>query len=417
VTERYLERRVDRLLPELLRQHPAVSLVGPRATGKTTTARRHAHDVRRLDVPAEAAVFDADPDLALRHVDEPVLLDEWQEVPGVLGAVKRAVDDEVRPGRFILSGSVRAGLESTSWPGTGRLISVDVGGLTEAEIGGTADAATFLDRLIDDGVDALIERGSSDIQLDDYVGRALAGGFPEPRLRLDEVGRRRWARSYVDQLVTRDAGELLAGNALRDPDRLRRFLSALALNTAGLVDLRTLYEAAGIAKATAQGYERMLVNLMILDLVPAWSSNRLKRLTSSPKRYLIDGVLVAGMLDLDVRSTLADGDLLGRVLDTFVMAQLRSERAVSRHPVTLHHLRTEKGVHEIDIVVEVGARAVIGIEAKATAAPDRADGRHLEWLRDELGDRFLGGVVLHSGRHAFRLGDRVVAAPISSIWT
>lgn len=82
------------------------SLTGPRATGKTTTARRHAASVVRLDRPAEAAAFRADPDAALRAQPEPLLLDEWQAVPAVLGAVKRAVDDDPRPGRFLLTGSV-----------------------------------------------------------------------------------------------------------------------------------------------------------------------------------------------------------------------------------------------------------------------------------------------------------------------
>ncbi len=100
----------------------AVLLVGPRATGKTTTARRLSASVVRLDRPAEAAAFLADPDAALARLTEPVLLNEWQAVPDVLGAVKRAVDDDPRPGRFLLTGSVLADLDAATWPGTGRLV-------------------------------------------------------------------------------------------------------------------------------------------------------------------------------------------------------------------------------------------------------------------------------------------------------
>ena len=118
----YFERSIEPLLGQLLAEIPALLIVGPRASGKTTTAARYAKTVIRLDRPAEAVAFRADPDAALRGLAEPILLDEWQEVPELLGAVKRAVDAEARPGRFLLTGSVRAELENQTWPGTGRLV-------------------------------------------------------------------------------------------------------------------------------------------------------------------------------------------------------------------------------------------------------------------------------------------------------
>lgn len=108
----YRRRLVDPLLAGLLSELPALLVVGPRATGKTTTAARHVATVVRLDREAGAAAFRADADAALRGLVEPVLLDEWQAVPGVLGAVKRAVDADYRPGRFLLTGSVGADLDA-----------------------------------------------------------------------------------------------------------------------------------------------------------------------------------------------------------------------------------------------------------------------------------------------------------------
>src|SRR5215212_6960107 len=112
---------VDGVLEQRLRHHPAVLLIGPRATGKTTTAARLARTVIRLDERGAAVAVEADPDAALHGLEEPVLIDEWQVVPDVLAAIKRAVDSDPRPGRFIVTGSVRGDVDSPTWPGTGRL--------------------------------------------------------------------------------------------------------------------------------------------------------------------------------------------------------------------------------------------------------------------------------------------------------
>ena len=210
----YQARMIDNVLSSLIAQLPAVAMTGPRATGKTTTARRHSESVVRLDREAEAAAFRADPDVALRNLIEPVLLDEWQEVPGVLGAVKRAVDDDPRPGRFILTGRVRIDLDAQTWPGTGRLVRLPMHGLAVREIEGHVGGELFLDRLLRADVDSL---GPSDpTDLAGYLDLAVRGGFPEPALRLNGRARQSWLDSYVEQLITRDAP---AHGGARDPVR------------------------------------------------------------------------------------------------------------------------------------------------------------------------------------------------------
>ena len=126
--ESYRPRLLDEELAEVLTSHPAVLVVGPRACGKTTTTRRQCRSALRLDVPAQAAVVRADPDAALRDLPDPILIDEWQLAPDILGAVKRAVDDDPRPGRFVLTGSSQADLTATGWPATGRRAGTWSGG-------------------------------------------------------------------------------------------------------------------------------------------------------------------------------------------------------------------------------------------------------------------------------------------------
>lgn len=414
VTSRYIPRIVDELLEQRLRHHPAIMIVGPRATGKTTTAARLAGSQIRLDQPAQAAVVQADPDAALRGLAEPVLIDEWQIVPEVLGAVKRSVDTDPRPGHFLITGSVRGDVDSPMWPGTGRLLRVAMYGLTVSEAQGRIPKSPLLDRLADGDLSALAAPPAEPLDLRDYAELAITGGFPEPVLRLPESERRPWLESYIEQLLTRDAAEL---SSRGDPQRMRRFLEAYALNTAGMAEQRSLYEAAGVAKATGEAYERLLSNLLVVESLPAWWSNRLKRLIRSPKRYLIDPALAFASLRLDLNGLMSDGDLLGRALDTLALAQLRADLPRCTTGPRLFHLRQEQGRREVDIVVEYGGGRVFAIEVKATSAPRRDDGRHLAWLRDKLGERFLGGAVLHTGPIAFDLDDKIVAAPISTLWT
>jgi predicted AAA+ superfamily ATPase len=409
----YLPRLVDGLLTEILGELPAVLLVGPRATGKTTTAIRHARTVVRLDRKAEAAAFEADPDVALRGLPEPVLLDEWQAVPGVLGAVKRAVDDDSRPGRFLLTGSVRADLDAETWPGTGRLVRVPMFGLTVAELRGRAERAPFFDLVASRGAQSLMVP-SDPPNLRDYVDLALQGGFPEPALTGSPKARTRWLDSYVEQLVTRDA-ELADGG--RDPERLRRYFEALVLNTAGVAEAKALYDAAGITRVTAIAYDRLLMNLHVLQTLPAWATNRLKRLVRAPKRYVVDPSLIGATLAVDTATVFKDGDLLGRLLDTFVVAQLRAELPMCSTRPRLHHLRQEQGRHEVDVVAELSGHRVIAVEIKANAAPGSDDAQHLRWLRDQIGDRFLAGVVMHTGPRVYQLDERIMAAPICTLWT
>jgi predicted AAA+ superfamily ATPase len=131
---------------------------------------------------------------------------------------------------------------------------------------------------------------------------------------------------------------------------------------------------------------------------------------------VIDAALLATALRIDADGVLRDGNVLGRLLETFVAAQIRPEVIVSESGARLHHLRTEGGRHEVDLIAELGGDRLIGIEVKANAAPGARDADHLAWLRDKLGDRFVAGVLLHTGPRVYALGEKLTAAPISVLW-
>ena len=413
MTDRYVPRIVDGLLDEVLAFFPAVSLVGPRAAGKTTTALRRGTTVLRLDQPDVRQSVSASPDAILRGLRPPVVIDEWQEVPDVLGAVKRSVDEDPMPGRFILTGSVRAELENQVWPGTGRILQIPMYGMSVRERQGLAGLPTFIDRVLAGGIDAIAAPDNA-LTVRDYLDLMLEGSFPEPALRLPGTARRRWFAGYVEQMITRDVPAVAPR---RDPELVRRYLSVLAVNTAGIVADSSLWAAAGINSKTALAYQYLLQRMFVLDLVPAWFSNRIKRLVKAPKRYLVDPALVAAVLGLGREAILYGPDMLGRLLDTFVAAQLRGELAASSNDPRLYHLREEQGRREVNLLVETAAGQLMGIEVKAAATVTATDARHLAWLRDETGDAFAAGIILHTGPHVFPVSDRIVAAPVSALWS
>jgi hypothetical protein len=213
--------------------------------------------------------------------------------------------------------------------------------------------------------------------------------------------------------VSRDAGLI---DTTRNPVLLKRYLSVLAASSATIPNHRSLYQAAGIDRKTAVAYDGLLEGAVVQQTFPAWFTNRLKRIAKLPKRYLTDTALVAALVGADVQAAMRDVHLAGRLLDTFVAAQLRPELTVSSCRPTLYHLRTEHGHEEIDILAEVQGGGLVAFEVK-TGSFDKHDAKHLRWLRDRIDDRFIAGIVLHTGRFKVEIDDRIWAMPVCSLWS
>lgn len=407
----YLRRYVDDYLDEAIPELPAFMITGPRASGKSTTALRRAATALRLDQPRQAALMRDQLDDLLDRSELPVLIDEWQEVPESLGAVKRAVDAGAPPGSYLITGSVRARLMPTeTWPGTGRFIPVKMYGLTQGEIRGSTRAATFIDRAF---------AGSPDLTSSlephstlDYLEMAESGGFPEAVRRAPRL-RRGWFEGYVEQLIGRDVEDLAA---VRSPQQMLGVLRTAALNTAGLPTKQTLAQAVGADHRTAGRYLDLLVELGIVERLPAWSSNKHKRLIKTPKIHLTDTGLTMWLAGMEADGALNDPSFKGRILDSFVAAQLRPLLTISDSQPTAYHLRDDNGRWEIDLLLESWKGDLVGIEVKSSRDVLKKEVRHLERLRDDMEGRFRTGIAFHTGTAAYEVSERIYALPISAIW-
>ena len=410
---RFLEGAVR----DALADTPVVVIQGARQVGKSTLAQLVAGgfaDVRQVkfDDPATLAVAESDPAFFVTQAGQGLLVvDEAQRAPGLILPLKASVDRDRRPGRFLLTGSVRARLDSAGWPGTGRVVPLAMYGLTVGELEHRRGAAAAVDRLFSDK-DPAVGTFEPAPNLVDYLDHAIRGGFPDA-VGLSDFARSTWFEGYVDQMIRHDVADLAE---VRSPAGLAALLRAVALNTAGLPSLATLADAASLDHRTAKGYLDLLEDLRIIERIPAWTTNRLSRMVKTPKYYILDPGLAAHLAG-DTRSgTLRSNDRLGRLTDTFVLAQLRPLLKLATPSVIAHHLRDGNQTREVDLVLESAAGQVVGIEIKAASTVAPSDARHLAWLRDHLGPAFHRGIVLHTGATGYPLGERLWALPIAALW-
>ena len=415
----YRPRVVDEELEELAAALPAVAIVGPKGVGKTATARRRATTLHALDDPVQRSVALADPPRLL-EAPPPILIDEWQYVPESWDLVRRAVDEGADPGRFLLTGSASpSGVETHS--GAGRIVTVRMRPLSLSERGVDRPSVSLRKHL--QGSRPSVQ-GHTETRLEGYVEEILGSGFPGIR-HLTGRPLRAQLDGYLDRIIDRDFLEL--GHQVRNPAALRRWMTAYAAASSSTASFETIRDAATggegdkPAKTTVQPYRDVLERLWILEPVPAWAPtrNHIRRLSSPPKHQLADPALAARLLGADADALLSaeprnlsvprGGSLLGALFESLVTLSVRTYAQASEAQV--FHLRTARGEHEVDLIVERGDGRVLAIEVKLARDVTEEDGRHLRWLADRIGDSLLDAMIVTTGQHAYRRPDGIAVVP------
>jgi predicted AAA+ superfamily ATPase len=408
-----LSRLLEARLRASVADTPAVFVAGARQSGKSTLVRSFAGDgaawrYRTLDDLDTLASARTDPQGFVEALGDRAILDEVQRAPELFIPLKRSIDADRRPGRFILTGSANVlVLPRVAESLAGRMEILTLWPLAQAELVGTA--AGFVDACFAGRPDRLQPAPTDRAAL---IERLLRGGYPEAASRAREDARERWFDAYLSTLLQRDLRELAAIERIAEIPRL---LEAVASRTGGLLNVADLGRALGINHMTLKRYLALLEALYLVVRLPPWFENAGKRLTRTAKLYLNDAGLLAHLLGLDAGGLANRPADAGPLAETFVVTELLKLAPVSSTRPRLFHLRTSSG-HEVDVVLESRRRQLVGVEVKAGATVTSADFKGLRVLQELAGKRFECGVLLYAGRDILPFGPKLWAAPMAALW-
>jgi hypothetical protein len=406
-----IPRRVAAQVDAALADTRVVLINGARQAGKSTLVRVVAGDRRAerrdLDRTQDRAAAETDP---VGFVDSPDLLviDEIQRVPDLLLAIKASVDEDPRPGRYLLTGSSRLfGMVAAPDALPGRMETVELWPFSQGEIDGAPDG--FIDAVFTLGDDL---RHESVVSRADYAARVVRGGLPDAVSRSDAGRRERFFDAYVQALIDRDVRQL---SDIQHKGELRRMVRLLAARSATTVAAGSLESALGLSRPTIARYLQALEEIFLVKRIPGWSRNLGTRATATPKLIFVDSGIAAHEVAFDAHALLRPGAPFGPLLESFVLSELARQLTWSTQRADLYHYR-DSGKYEVDAVLENRRGQVVGIEVKAASTVRTDDFRGLRRLAERLGDDFVAGIVLYTGTATLPFGSKLRAVPVSALW-
>ena len=404
--KRYFARHLELALEDT----PVVLINGPRQAGKTTLVREvlkgraETREVKLDDATTLAAALH-DPVAFAGSFDGTLFIDEIQKAKPLFPAIKLLVDENRRPGRFVLTGSANILLlPNIADSLAGRMEIMTLRPLAQCEIEGTRP--TMIDRLFSGQPPPAVVPSSRPLE-----ERIHAGGYPEALAR--PVSRRRnWHASYLTAILQRDVKDVADIEHFYETPRL---LSLLAARSAGLLNSADVSRDAGLAYSTLRRYVGVFEATFLIKLIPAWSVNSGMRLVKAQKLLMGDTGFMAYLLNYGPEALLDDPRYGGRFLETFAGTELLKLCSFSENQPELLHYRTGGGA-EVDFVLENGGRQIAGVEVKCSRTIRSGDFRGLQQLAEDAGERFAGGLLLYRGQEVIPFAKNCWAAPVEVLW-
>ncbi|PIR01189.1 MAG: ATPase [Nitrospinae bacterium CG11_big_fil_rev_8_21_14_0_20_45_15] len=407
-----LPRNITQDVTDALGDTPVVMIVGARQTGKSTFVemllkKSHPAKYFTMDDPTILAAASASPLTFLESLPDRVILDEVQRIPEIFVVLKKIVDQNRVPGRFVLTGSANVLiLPKVSESLTGRMEIHTLWPLSQGEIQRRKEK--FIDVLFSKKLPGSVQS----IKRIDLIHRMVAGGYPEVIGRKLKKRRDTWFKSCITSILQRDVRDLANIEGLKE---LPHLLALLASRTGGLLNHSELSRISGIPQSTLKRYFILLEMVYLIVPLPAWFSNLGKRLVKSPKVYLNDTGLLCCLNGIDSKKIQQDLNVIGPILENFVVMELMKQNSWSQQQVKLYHFRTSNG-EEVDIVLETPDGKLVGIEVKSASAVGADSFKGLKALQALVGDKFHRGVVLYTGSDIASFGKNLHAVPISALW-
>lgn len=406
----YQKRFADDVLQRALKNFGAVILQGPRAVGKTTTAKVAAASSIRLDAsPQRAALAETSPSTVLEG-DTPRLIDEWQLAPTIWNAVRHEVDERSGPGHFILTGSAAPTDEITRHSGAGRFRRITMRPMSLAESGESTQQVSLGTILNQESIG-----GYGGPTVKEYADLITRGGWPELVTR-PEADSLDYLESYLEDTTLVD---LAATDIRTDPSRMYALIHALARNVSSEVTLQKLAAEAELVSngqgpespKTVRRYLDALKRIFVLEEQPAWSTHlRSKvRLRVQPKWHFVDPSLAAAAMNASPERLLEDLNTFGFLFESLAIRDLRIYSEIHRGNV--YHYRDSSDL-EVDAIIEfrdgrwLGVEIKMGGETQITKAASSLF-KLKEKVSEQRATQNIGLVVLTAGDTSYTRSDGV----------